>query len=324
MRSLASSLAVFAVSSLFVPICAASACVDHTQGGADKRSASGPSSRTSTSRPTSRPAKPRPDDAAKKAAKKTAKKTPAELLEQHGGKGSRALLEARKALPDISAFDSLLRRAVRSERVDYALVRRERKVLEAYLAAIAKFDLAKVDKVAQLATYINTYNAATLVLVLDHVLGKGPEGSDLIGVLDVEKNGGIKFFDSKQVVVGGEKLTLNELESKGRALGDARIHFAVNCASISCPALLGRAWKAATLEEDLAAATRSYLRNTEGLRLANRRVSVSKIFEWYAKDWGGLEGVRNFLMLYAPEAAKEALGAELSFHEYDWRLNAAR
>lgn len=304
---------------LLVALLSALSCVDHTlqaakRPGAASRAASGPSSR-----PTSRPA-PRNTSAKSESASERNKR----LLEAHGGEGAKKIKKAREALPKWDAFGRVLGLAVRGKLVDYKVVRRERAVLEAVLAEVAKADFSGVDKVAQLSAIINTYNAATLLLVLDHVLGKGADGEDLVGVLEVEKSGGIRFFDSKQVVFAGESLSLNELEAKGRALGDPRIHFAVNCASISCPPLLGRAWSAESLERDLAAATRAYVASPEGLQVRDRQAFASKIFEWYAKDWGGADGVKNFLMLYAPAAAKEVLHTELGFLEYDWRLNAAR
>lgn len=243
-------------------------------------------------------------------------------MDSHGAAGAAKVLEARAALPDWADYDALLREIVRGKRVDYEKARAKRVVLDQVLAAVAKTNVEKVDKVALLALYINAYNAATIKLVLDHVIVEG--GPDLAGVLEVEKAGGIKFFDSKQVIVAGELLSLNELESKGRDLGDPRIHFAVNCASVSCPPLMARVWSPESMEADLDAATKAYLSSPEGLAVRDGRVFLSKIFEWYAKDWGGSEGVKNFLHLHAPERAKEFLANELGYLEYDWNLNSVR
>ena len=295
---------------------AATSCVDHTLTGPQKSGISSRATSGPSSRPSSRPAK---STAGKKAPKDTG-----ELLGQHGGKGAKKVLEARAAMPDWTAYDALLKRVVKKKRVDYAAVRKEIGVLDRVLADIAKTDVAKLDKAAQVVLCINAYNAATLKLVVEHVLYRGEGRAPLAGVLEVKKNGGIDFFDSPQVLYGGKKLSLNALEKGGRDLGDPRIHFAVNCASVSCPPLLGRAWRTKTLEKDLDDATRAYLRSPEGLQIQDGRVFLSKIFEWYAGDWGGAEGVKNFLRLHADNAAKERLDRELGYLEYDWNVNAQR
>ena len=159
---------------------------------------------------------------------------------------------AKTAVPDPKAFGGLLSRVVERGRIDYARLATEREILDRYLAGVAKADLTKADKKVQLAFYINAYNAATLSLVLKHVAGKGPQGTDLAGVLEVKD-----FFKRNEIRVASELLSLNELEARGRKLGDPRIHFAVNCASISCPVLWSRAWAPETLNEDLDTATRS-------------------------------------------------------------------
>ena len=276
------------------------ACPDHTLTAEQRRqgaTTSGPASRPSGGA-TSRPSKDPHSD-----------------LERHGGKGAKKILEARGGLPDTKGLDALLQKVVRDGRVDYEQVKKEREVLDEFLKAVAKTDISKVDKQAKLAFYINAYNAATLDLVLRHVLGK------VSGVLEVEKQGGKKFFEDKLTIVGGKALSLNELEKLGRDLGDPRIHFAVNCASVSCPPLLNRVWKAETLEQDLVEATKAYLASPQGLQVAPDGLRLSKIFDWYKQDWGGLDSVKNFLQLYAPDAAKEKLSSELGWLEYDWNLN---
>lgn len=228
---------------------------------------------------------------------------------------------AKGELPDPKALSALLGRLVQDGKVDYALAAEERGVIDQYLAGVAAADLTDATKAEKLAFYINAYNAKVLVMVLKYVRGKGEGGKDLEGVLAVEGASGVKFFDVKEIIVGGQLMSLNELEQLGRSLGDSRIHFAVNCASISCPPLLGRAWRPETLDADLDAATEAYLRSDLGLQVKDRRVYVSKIFEWYEADWGGRGGVTNFLMRYAPRAAKEHLDREVGYLDYDWRLN---
>jgi len=214
----------------------------------------------------------------------------------------------------------VLAKVTHGARVDYAEVAKHRAVLDDYLAGVDKVDLRKANDKQKLAFYINAYNVSVLTQVLDRVLGKGPKGADLPGVLAVPGKPG--FFDSKSVRVSGEHLSLNELESKGRALGDPRIHFAVNCASVSCPALLNRPWVVATLDKDLEEATRRHFATTEGLETQEGKVQTTQLLNWYAKDFGGKEGARRFLEKYAPAGARAAIQRGIDgFLTYNWALN---
>ena len=233
----------------------------------------------------------------------------------------KAILAARGALPDVEPFGKVLGRVVKGSRVDYAAVVMERATIDEFLAGVAKTDLSKVDAHAKLAFYINAYNAKTLALVVEHVLGRGKGGADLAGVLEVKKAKGFDFFKEKTVIVGGDLLSLDELEGRGRKLGDPRIHFAVNCASVSCPALLNRAWKPETLDADLTTATKTYLASEHGSRIIDGLLHVTKLFEWYVQDWGSKENVRSFLQHYAPDRAKDFLDRSWGYLDYDWNLN---
>ena len=222
----------------------------------------------------------------------------------------------QKSLPDTKGFDALLHRIVKKNRVDYASLKKDHKALDAFLSSLKKANLKGATKDEQLAFWINAYNAGCLKLVLDHILGRGRMGRDLEGVLKVSG-----FFKKRVIEVSGAMLSLDNIEANGRKLGDPRIHFAVNCASGSCPPLRGAAWTAQGLDQALTHATESYLSSPQGLKIAKDGVKVSKIFKWYQKDFGGLKGVRAFLMRYAPKAAQEKLADSIGWLPYDWTLN---
>jgi len=219
-------------------------------------------------------------------------------------------------LPDAKAYGKLLSRVVDHGRVDYALLAKHRDVLDAYLGGIAQAKLEGASDVEKLAFYINAYNAVTLKLVLDRIIGKGKNGKDKPGVMSVPG-----FFKKIKVTVAGKKLSLDEIEKRGRALGDPRIHFAVNCAAISCPPLRGHEWRPVTLDRDLGMATADFLASPQGMQVENKTVKVSRLFDWYASDFGGKESVRNFLLRYGPERAKQFLDRSPGFLPYDWGLN---
>jgi hypothetical protein len=219
-------------------------------------------------------------------------------------------------LPDANDYGKLLAKVVVKGRVDYAELAKHKSVLDAYVAGIAKANLAGASDVQKLAFYINAYNAVTLELVLDRVIGKGKDGKDKPSVMAVPG-----FFKQIAVTVAGEKLSLDEIEKRGRALGDPRIHFAVNCAAISCPPLRGHEWRPERLDRDLGMAAADFLASPHGLQVENGKVEVSRLFDWYASDFGGKESVRNFLLRYAPERAKQLLDRSPGFLDYDWSLN---
>ena len=262
----------------------------------------GPASRPA-SQPASRPAPP-------------ASKAPP--TQKPGSKPPEKVQASPKGrIPSTRSLEPVLSKILHGARVDYDEVARHRPVLDAYLAKVAKADLGKASLHEKLAFYINAYNVSVLTQVLDRISGKAPKGRDYKGVLAVKG-----FFDNKSVRASGEFLSLNELEAKGRALGDPRIHFAVNCASISCPALLDRPWKASTLDKDLTDATRRHFATKEGLVLEDGIVKVTQLLNWYSKDFGGKEGARRFALKYAPALARQALARGIDgFLTYNWNLN---
>ncbi len=181
---------------------------------------------------------------------------------------------------------------------------------------------------ARLAYWINAYNAWVLRLVVDHY----PTSS-------ITRIGPIPFgaFFITRVDVGGKKMTLRALENdilRGD-FQDARIHFAINCASRSCPPLARHVYRAETLEEQLDQAARAFINDDHQVTLnpAERRIVVSKLFDWYASDFRasvaekshGQGTVLDYLAAYLTPQRRQALeklaAARVSYHEYDWGLN---
>lgn len=218
------------------------------------------------------------------------------------------------AAPSTAPYAEVLKASVSSGKVDYAKVTAERAKLDAYLKAVAETDAKTLGNDAK-AFYINAYNATVLRAVLTQQ-EKGP----LKSVLDVKG-----FFDGLKYRVAGEELTLNELEEKRlrKAFNDPRIHFAVNCASASCPVLQPEPFSTSTLDAKLDEATRAYFATPHGMRAAKEGVTVTKLLEWYEGDFGGKPGVKAFLVKYAPASMKASVEkGPIAFHDYDWALNA--
>lgn len=218
------------------------------------------------------------------------------------------------AAPPTQGYAQVLAACVKDGKVDYAAVKANVAALDAYLAAVAAVKPDTLGADAK-AFYINAYNA----LVLREVV-RLKDAGPLKSVLDHKG-----FFDGRKFSVAGEELTLNALEEQKlrKPYADPRIHFAVNCASASCPVLAPTPYETATLDASLDQATKAYLATPHGLRVTKDGVTLTKLMEWYQGDFGGQQGVRTFLAKHAPQAAAAAVArGPLAFHDYDWALNA--
>lgn len=219
---------------------------------------------------------------------------------------------------DPAPFEALLARYVDGRgQVDYArwhASEEDRRRLNEVVEAIGRASVEGKSANARLAFYINAYNA----LVLNAVLERWPVES----VMKVEG-----FFDKVRHRVAGQSLTLDELEHSRviRAQFDEpRIHFVLVCAAKSCPRLRQEPMRAATLERQLDAATREFV--PAATRHTESGVETSQLFNWFAEDFVKSAGsVQAYLLRYVRNAElREALeaGAEVSFSEYDWAINA--
>ncbi|MCC6751695.1 MAG: DUF547 domain-containing protein [Deltaproteobacteria bacterium] len=220
---------------------------------------------------------------------------------------------ARAADLDHTAWDRLLKAHVSAGRVNYAaLAAGGRAELSAYLQAVARADPARMGRAAELAFYLNAYNA----LVVGQVVARWPK------VVSVKELPG--FFDRHTHVVGGRTLTLNELENAvlRPRFRDPRIHFALVCAARSCPPLASEAFRGATVERALERLTRAFLRSPAGVVLTPTEVRLSRLFDWYASDFGGAGKVLAFVARYHPAGSALLVPRRrVTFLAYDWALN---
>jgi len=212
-----------------------------------------------------------------------------------------------------------------SGRVDYAALSRESDLLDAAYAEVAARGPARGDA---LAWWIDAYNLTTLV----GVVRLRPEtsvrdvASPFPASLVAPKGAG--FFYFTQFVLGGESISLYDLEHDViRGFHDARIHFAINCASISCPRLQRRPFRGDGLDRRLDGATREFVADPEQVRIdaEARVVRLNPILDWFREDFG--DDLLGFLIPYAAGARADLLrraraeGWRVEFFEYDWRLN---
>ncbi len=207
-------------------------------------------------------------------------------------------------------FDALLNKYVDAAgNVNYKGFISEKSKLEAYLDKLSSTDPRTIDsRQAQMAFYINLYNAATIKLILDNY--------PLKSILDLDNE---KTWDIDRVRLHGKLVSLNFIEHQilRPKYNDARIHFAVNCAAKSCPPLANQAYTAQNLEKLLETNTRAFINNKNYNEINEGTLRLSKIFEWYREDFG--ESLQEYLMKFSDIVIKES--ASIQFNEYDWALN---
>ena len=187
--------------------------------------------------------------------------------------------------------------------------------LENFLAAAASVDIADLSLPAQKAFYINLYNAAMLQAVFEHWPVKSVE------TLGPEP---FSIFTKPFIEQGNRRLSLDDVE-KGILLKDyfdPRIHFAVNCASESCPPLRAEPFVGGRLEAQLEEQTRLFAASRRAARVdhANKSVAYSSLFDWYADDFPGTNPV-EYLNRYRVDPLPTDF--ETGWIPYDWSLNAA-
>lgn len=211
--------------------------------------------------------------------------------------------------PRHKAWDQLLRKHVDAAgKVNYKGFKADKAALDAYLKTLAdNLPADSWSRTEKMAYWINAYNAFTIALITDNY--------PLKSILDLD---GGKTWDVKRIELGGKKYSLNQIENEilRPVFNDARIHFALNCAARSCPPLLNRAYTADNLERTLEQRTRRFVNDRSYNSVAAGKATVSKIFEWYAADFGDL---RVYLNRYADVQLDK--GAAIGFAEYDWGLN---
>jgi hypothetical protein len=201
-------------------------------------------------------------------------------------------------------------------RVNYADLKKDTARLNQYLKAVSTHHPNSTwSKAEEMAFWINAYNAFTVKLVLDYYPIKS--------IKDIKN--GIPFvntvWDIKFITIEGKNYDLNNLEhGMLRAkFDDPRVHFALNCASFSCPKLQNEAFTAEKLETQLDAATRDFLNDGTKNKITSSSAQLSKIFQWYRSDFTKKMPFNDFIHQYS----KQKIGkkTKISYLEYIWTLN---
>lgn len=196
--------------------------------------------------------------------------------------------------------------------VDYAALRRDER-LPRVLQLVKSYPLERLDSPQKkIAFYLNAYNLLAMHKVAEH------------WPLQKLKSLGSFYRPVWTHYAGqvcGEKMTLRQLEHGIlRKLGEPRIHFALNCASVSCPDLRAEPYVAERLEAQLEDQTRVFLSQAnKGMEIQGHRLTLSPLFDWFSEDFAPSGGVLAFLQPYLP--ANQGEWKIAGYFEYDWEIN---
>ncbi len=224
------------------------------------------------------------------------------------------------------AYDAILKRHVKPDnagynRIDYkALKGSAHGALKAYLGDLQAATPSQFSRTAAHAYWINLYNAATLDVVLDHY----PVSS----IKKISLGGGGLFgsgpWSREFLKVEGRALSLDDVEHRivRPLFRDPLSHYALNCASYSCPNLATTAFTDANLKALMAENAVKYVNHKRGVNVTRGSITASKIYSWYAGDFGGRSKLKSHWNQFAePDLSGAIKSARIGRFRYDWSLN---
>lgn len=227
-------------------------------------------------------------------------------------------------------FTSLLGDYVKDGHVGYAKLCRDAR-LGKYIQQLSSTDPSKYENAKdELSFWLNAYNAYTLQVICEHYPVKSinelHSGGLIIGTL-------IKgtIWDKKIAVVDGEEMSLNHIEHDivRKKFRDPRVHFALVCASVSCPALRAEAYEGDVLDRQLNDQAKIFFedRRKSYFDVDTKTAHLSKILDWYSDDFGGSkEKILEFIARFLPADVRAAIvndpsAWKIRYASYDWALN---
>jgi succinate dehydrogenase flavin-adding protein (antitoxin of CptAB toxin-antitoxin module) len=231
---------------------------------------------------------------------------------------------------DYTDLDNILKKYVRGKSVSYADLAEDKENLYRFTNLLSETsprsnpDLFK-SKNEQLAYWINAYNAYILKIIVENYPVESIKDINFIGfTVWLNKN-----------TLGGEDISFKSLEDDiiRDEFKDPRIHFAINCASFSCPPLINEAYLPEILDKQLDESTRSFINDQDNFRIdiENGLIYMSSIFDWYDNDFFDWltehKKIEDPVLLdyiklhYDNQIKEEWYSYDIEFIEYDWKLN---
>jgi uncharacterized membrane protein YdjX (TVP38/TMEM64 family) len=213
---------------------------------------------------------------------------------------------------------------IKAALVDYRAIKADPAYAEALIALAESRPEALTTDAERIAFWINAYNLAAIKAVVDQYPTKSiRDGGTLLS----------SIWKKKVASVGGVPYSLDDIEHGilRKAFKEPRVHFAIVCASLSCPDLRAEPYDGATLDAQLDERAAAFLSNpTKGLVPGDdgRTARASAIFKWFARDFAAVSGgPASFIRAKASPEVAARIGAlsdaGLSYLPYDWSLNDA-
>lgn len=202
---------------------------------------------------------------------------------------------------------------IENGKVDYKTIKENPNSLNQLISLANDISVLKEDAKIYQSFWINAYNLAVIKGIVDNYPIKSP----------LNKKG---FFDEITYQIGGENITLNEIEHKvlrGNFPDEARFHFVLVCAGLGCPPIINKAYLPKTLDHQLQTQTELALNDPNFIRVKGKKVQLSQLFEWYKADFTK-DGKSQ--IDYVNQFRKEKIDskAKVSYYEYDWALNETK
>jgi hypothetical protein len=210
---------------------------------------------------------------------------------------------------DHAGFNELLNNNVTPDgKVNYIYFKQDRTVLRIYISALSKkMPTDAWSKEDKLAYWMNAYNAMTIDLIL--------RNQPIASIKDIKDPWMQRLWK-----LGDKWYNLDEIEHQIlRKMNDPRIHFGINCASFSCPPLLNEAFTAQNVDTQLDALAKQFVNDTQRNTITPERVRISKIFNWFSKDFKQDGSLVDFLNKYTNTPINSK--AKVRYMDYNWELN---
>lgn len=216
---------------------------------------------------------------------------------------------------DISKFlseaDTFFETHVKDGRVDYKAISENPDKLNALAEMAKNISVDKENEKEYQAFWINGYNLMVIKGIVDNYPTKSPMNI-----------GG--FFDGKKREIGGEMITLNDIENKllrKNFPDEPRFHFVLVCGAVGCPPIIDEAYMPDTLDAQLEKQTKMALNDPDFIKVNKNKVKISQIFEWYNEDFTrGDQTLVGYINKYKTDKLPE--DAKVSYYQYDWTLNS--
>lgn len=220
--------------------------------------------------------------------------------------------------PKHDIWDVLLKDYVKDGKVNYQLLYKNKEQLNTYLNLLQSHaPVVNWSRNEQLTYWINAYNAFTIKIILDHYPVKSIK--DIGSKVQIPLVNSI--WDIQFIEIGGKELSLNDIEHRilRKEFNEPTIHFAIVCASKSCPLLRSEAYKAINIDEQLNEQALLFINDKSKNHLAADHIEISKIFSWFEGDFIKDGSLIEFLNKYSSTRINQ--NAKIGYLDYDWALN---